>query len=163
MWICGVSRLLTVAGEERLDVVADEDAGVCGRELAVVDRFIADGFDEGLGVSACADGVEGAAGVGGGLIRGGFGEGGEGAGGDVGEEGGDLRKRLEGGRRRGAVIEGEKDRGRDVGKVGEGKDYLGFGIGVGGAERRGCVDQGGGGGRWENLVTALDVRLLGDC
>ena len=75
-----IGRFLAVGGEERLNVVADEGAGVEGCEGAVEEGFVLDGFDEGEGVACCAEGVEGSAHVGAGLVWRGLGEGGEGAG-----------------------------------------------------------------------------------
>ena len=92
MWIRGISCFLTVRGEERLDIIADEDASMCRRERAVIDRLVLDGFDEGLSVSSGAKSMKGTPGICAGLVRGRFSEGGKGAGGDVGEESGYLRK-----------------------------------------------------------------------
>ena len=63
MRIGAIGGLGTVALQEGLDVVADEDARVQQGQLAVECRFVVDRIEEALGEGCGAQGVEGAAGA----------------------------------------------------------------------------------------------------
>lgn len=101
--------------------------------------------------------MKGAAGVSGELVRGRLCEVGEGARFHVVDEGGDFVEGCEGGGCGGAGVEEEELGFGDAGFVGEGEDYLCFGIGVGGAEVVGCFYGVGDEGFDDDFVAALGV------